>query len=165
MKSEEIRNCATCKHSWSYSEGGNDICDTCYTPDFENWKSIKGSEELKEQALILDSIKPRFTIDCSKCGTYAVTLNKKTCISIRSGKVCKGKISKVQLPIIKRYKFMESELNEYTQSIIDEKLPSEIEKILKRIEIICTDCGAKLTYGLSDKLKSIMQNSKLLKRI
>ena len=33
------------------------------------------------------------TVNCSKCGTYAVTYDGKTCVSIRSGQVCKGIIT------------------------------------------------------------------------
>lgn len=36
-------------------------------------------------------------INCSKCGSRAVTLNGKTCINISSGLICGGKISKIDI--------------------------------------------------------------------
>ena len=38
-------------------------------------------------------------INCSNCGDYAVTMNEKTCISMRSGKICKGKISRKKIKV------------------------------------------------------------------
>jgi hypothetical protein len=35
-------------------------------------------------------------LNCTNCGSSAVTLNKRTCISIKSGKICNGKIIKVK---------------------------------------------------------------------
>lgn len=36
-------------------------------------------------------------INCSKCGSYAVTYNGKRCISIRSGAVCNGEIYEIEI--------------------------------------------------------------------
>jgi len=53
-------------------------------------------------------MKLREYINCTQCGSFAVTSNKRTCNSIRSGKVCGGKIIKVKgLLILKTNGFID----------------------------------------------------------
>ena len=41
-------------------------------------------------------------LNCSICGSYAVTMNLNTCISKRSGKICGGKIGRIKKQKTKR---------------------------------------------------------------
>jgi len=58
---------------------------------------------LTEKKIIQITHPPKTVLNCSKCGSYAVTMDGKYCSSIKSGKRCNGKIGRIPNPIIPKF--------------------------------------------------------------
>ena len=53
-------------------------------------------------------------LNCTNCGSSAVTMNKRTCNSIKSGKVCGGKIIKIKGILVIKTPAIISDKGRYT---------------------------------------------------